>query len=180
MACTPITLKGLNAICKEGKGGVTRVWVAPFEDIDADMLVADDTTGTIDVKDEAVAKLKAYAFRRNSASYTQTLEVNENSGNTFTAELTLDFLKQDATKRLEISALLAGATRVIVEDANGIMHFMGYTYPVEASAGVAETGTAVTDANHYNITLQDQDDKLSYILDADSVARVSAIVPPSL
>lgn len=180
MACTPITLKGINAICKEGKGGVTRVWVAPFEDIEAEAITVDEATQTISIKEEAIAKLVAYGFRRNSASFTQTLEVNENAGNTINAELTLDFLKQDAVKRLEISALLAGATRVIVEDANGVMHLMGYTYPVEASAATVETGTAISDANHYSITLSDQDDKLAYILDEDTAKKVSAIKPTTV
>lgn len=175
MACKSVTLSGLNAICKEGKGGVVKVWLAPFDATDAkDIVVSDENTVTIPADG-----FKCYAFRRNSASLTSTLEVNENAGNTYTTELTMDFLKQDATKRLEISAVLASASRAIVRDANGIYHLLGSTYPVEASAATVETGTAVADANHYSITLSDTDDHLPYILDEDSAAAIEAILPPA-
>lgn len=179
MACTTITLKGLNAICKEGQGGVKKAWLVPFEDIlDTDITIDPDTQ-LITIDTAAVAKFKCFAFRRGAASFTLTGNVNENAANSVSSELTMDFLKMDPVKRLEMQALIAGGTRIVVEDSNGVMHLMGLTYPCEMSNFTGETGTAQTDPNHYSISLSDTDEYISYMLDEDTKTAIRAILPPT-
>jgi len=175
MACQSFTLNGLNAICKEGKGGILKVWIAPFDNV---TFVPDASDNTISIAD--VSAFKCYAFRRNSASATTTGAYNENAGNTQGTDLTLDFLKQDAVKRLEIEALLKSSTRAIYKDANNVYHFIGATYPVEPNANEVATGQAMTDPNHYSITLHDEDDHLPYLLDASTAERIETILPPAI
>lgn len=175
MACNSFTLNGLNATCKEGKGGILKVWLAPFDDVE---YTPDASNNTISIAD--VQAFKCYAFRRNSASATTTGQYNDNAGNTQATDLVMDFMKQDAVKRLEISALLQSATCAIYKDANNVYHFIGATYPVEPNANEAATGQAITDPNHYSITLHDEDDHLPYILDASTAAAIEAITPPAV
>lgn len=175
MSCTTYTLKGLNAICKEGKGGLMKVWLAPFDEVE---YTPDASNNTIEIQD--VSNWKCYAFRANSASATSTFNANDNGGDTWATDLVMDFLKQDAVKRLEIEAVTKSAVCAIYKDANKVYHFIGATFPVQTGAGEAATGQAMSDANHYNITLHDEDDHLPYLLDASTAERIEAIEPPTV
>ena len=72
-------------------------------------------------------------------------------------------------------SLMMAACAVIVLDANGKYWYLGKDNYVECSAGTATTGTASSDANHYELTLSDTSTELPYEVDA---TIISSIVDP--
>lgn len=146
------TLKGISMDCTSSLGGVKTVYIANYDDV-ATLKIADDEI--VGITMNADAKFKQYSFKKNTASMTSTLNVSENGGNIVTTDIVLSFLKQETSKRVEMTALSLGELAVIVADANGKYWYLGKDMAVVASAGTGETGTNFTDANRYEITLQD-------------------------
>lgn len=151
MACIQ-TLKGIALACDSSIGGIKTVYIANYSDVESTK-IQDEEIVEIVMKD--AAKFKQYSFKRNTASMTSTLTVGENSGNIVTTDVVLSFIKQETAKRVEMTALSLGELVMIVEDGNGKFWYLGLDVPVGASAGTAESGTAFTDTNRYEITLQD-------------------------
>lgn len=159
MSCTQV-LNGIQVDCEPSMGGLKVVYIANHSDV-TDFTV--DSGGQITSITMASGKtFKTYSFRRNTASMTSTLSVDPANGTSVSTDVALSFLKQDTSKRIEISALSIGELALIVQDANGRYWFLGKDMPVMASAGGAESGTNYTDGNRYTITLQDNSKDYPY------------------
>lgn len=171
MACSSYTMKGMATACKDSLGGIKAIYVAKREDIDSLGTVAD---GVITPADGDIANYLKYNVRKATSSATSTLQVSDNAGNSWQTELTLQFMKQDAAKRSEVMALSGEGMVVVFIDGNDKAWFLGYDYPVEASAATAETGTALTDLNGYNLTLTDNSIELPYSVDSAWIAKLIA------
>ena len=170
MRCTSYTLSGLAVGCKDSIGGIKKVWFAPA----GVQTSVSQSVLTINASD--IDKFKVYELRRATSSMTSTLNTSETSGNSFTTELTLQFLKQETSKRLEVMALFMNELVGVVKDGNGKYWYLGYDYPLEATAGTAETGTAMTDLNGYNLTISDSSIELPYeITDSTTITALEAI-----
>lgn len=181
MSCNSFTISGIGVQCKDSIGGIKKAWFAPFESIKTSV---DAETNTIipSPADEGSDApdldeiFKVYNFRKATGSMTSTLNTSETAGNSFTTEVTLQFLKQETSKRLEVMGLLMSEMVGIVKDGNGKYWFLGKDYPVEASSGTAETGTAMTDLNGYNLTITDNSIELPFeITDATVIALLESI-----
>lgn len=158
MSCTQ-TLNGIAVDCESSMGGLKVVYIANYTDV-ASYAENDGQITAITMVEGK--KFKTYSFRRNTANMTSTLAVDVANGTSVSTDVVLSFLKQDTTKRIEISALSIGELVMIVQDANGRYWFLGKDMPVMASAGGAESGTAFTDGNRYTITLQDNSKDYPY------------------
>lgn len=178
MACNSYTLAGLNTICKESSfGGIKEVYVALYDDVSA--VTVDNSSNTITgitMVDSGVT-FHQYKLLKSTGGLTSTLNTSETSTSYFTNEVTLQFMKMETKKRLEIMALMMAACVVIVKDANNKYWYLGKDNYVECSAGSATTGTAASDANHYELTLSDTSAELPYEVDATVMANES-IFPP--
>lgn len=170
MACSSYTLSGLALGCKDSIGGIKKAWFAPTG------VSVSVSQGVLNIDSEDIENFKVYNFRKATGSMTSTLNTSETSGNSFTTEVTLQFLKQETAKRVEIMGLLMNEMVGVVKDGNGKYWYLGYDYPIEATAGTAETGTAMTDLNGYNITITDNSVELPYeITDSATIAALEAI-----
>ena len=156
--------------CEGNIGGVKKVWIANYQD-DVATYTPDsaDTAdaGVITAIDSATTWYE-YKFRKNTASMTSTLNVNDNGSSYVSTELNMVFSRMAADKRAAVVALVLSNAMCIVEDCNGNRWFLGEMNPVNVSAGTGETGTAKADNNAYNVTLTDDNDKFSRQL-ADNV-----------
>ena len=171
MACSSYTLSGIAVGCKDSIGGIKKAWFAPYG---VSVTVEDNV---LKIAPEGITSFKAYNFRKATGSMTSTLNTSETAGNSFTTEVTLQFLKQETSKRLEIMGLLMTELVGVIKDGNNRYWYIGYDYPVEGSAGTAETGTAMTDLNGYNITIRDNSIELPYeITDPTTITALEAIV----
>lgn len=97
--------------------------------------------------------MATFGFRKNTASATNTLTVNENGTNFYTNAITCYFPKQDTFKRLSIMSLVQGETTALIEDKNGNWFLYGHDEYLTVSEQTTETGASPSDSNGYNVTL---------------------------
>lgn len=143
--------------CQGNIGGVKKVWIANYVDNAVVVPESGDTEGIVTGFATAVTTGSFYEFqfRKNTASMTSTLNVNDNGSSYVSTELSLIFSRMDADKRAAIMSLVLSDAMVVVEDCNGIMWFLGEENPVNVSAGTGETGQQKADNNAYSVTLTD-------------------------
>jgi len=170
MACTQ-TLAGILQDCETSMGGIVMAYIANHGEI-ANFEVAE--TGEISaITMKADTKFKSYHTRRGASSMTSTLNADPANGvNYVTTEVVLTFPKMNQANRDEIAKLAVGQLSVIVKDANGKYWLLGAEHPVMASAGTGQTGTAMGDANNYQITLQDNASTFPYEVDAATIESI--------
>lgn len=191
MATCVQTLNGLLLDCSGSLGGIKKVWIANYKDVDTANISADtiddtttdesgntsaDTTYGMIVQIPMVgnAKFKPYEFRKNTGTMTSTLNIDEASGSRYVStELSLVFTKQETAKRLEIAALAVGQLAVIVLDSNNKYWYLGIDDYVGASAGSANSGTAKSDSNNYSISLSTESDTFPYEILPSAVKEVT-------
>lgn len=176
--CASITLAGIAMDCSSSIGGIKTVYLARYADVKT--VTVDGTSHKITtITLDTGARWYEYQFRKNTGSLTNTLNVNEDTGNNYiTSELSLIFSKMETAKRMEMAALTAGAVVAVVVDANGLYWYLGKDDYVSASAGTGETGTAKDDRNAYTITLSTDATEWPYELDATAAAAVVASANP--
>ena len=174
MACSTYTLSGLNNACREQSlGGIKEVLIALADDVSG--VSVNSSTHLLTPAMASGKKFKQYKLLRNTGALTSTFNVTDASAN-FTNEATLQFMKMETSKRIEMMALLMSPCRVIVKDANGKYWYLGKDNEVEATAGSAQTGTASTDVNHYELTLTDTSAELPYEVDASVIPSIMTAV----
>ena len=171
MACNSYTLTGLNTVCKEASfGGVKEVLIALYDDVESTAVA--EQTHLLTPTMVSGKKFSQYKLLKSTAGLTSTLNTSETSSSYFTNEVTLQFMKMETKKRIEIMSLMMSACAVIVRDANDRYWYLGKDNYVECSAGTATTGTASGDSNHYELTLQDTSAELPYEVDPTVIANI--------
>lgn len=163
------TLAGMNVSCKESSfGGIKEVLIAPYDDV-ASVSVA---SGMLTPSMVSSKKFKQYKLLKSTGGLTSTLNTSETTASYFTNEVTLQFMKMETSKRIEIMALMLTACAVIVKDANDKYWYLGKDNYVECSAGSATTGTATSDSNHYELTLTDTSAELPFEVPASAISSI--------
>ena len=146
--------------CETTMGGIVEAYSANYSDDIITPPSPDDDYAGISVSGDGFQK---YQMRRGVSSMTSTLNADPANGvNYVTTEVVLTFAKMTLVKRDEIAKLAVGQLCVVVKDANGKHWLLGAEHPVMASAGTGQTGTAMGDANNYQITLQDNSSTFPY------------------
>ena len=172
MACNSIRKFEYNP-CIANLGGIKSVYLAEYDDkaitVTKGQEGADDTYKL----KEGITWVE-YKMRKNVASMTSTLNNSTDGASYVTTELALVFSRMDAAKRAAIQALALGEVMAIVEDSNGELWFLGKDAPLTATAGAGETGTAMSDANRYTLTLTDESKEFPIRLaDSDNPSKPS-------
>lgn len=177
MACKSFALSGIAIPCKDNMGGIKEVYIAKSADVSAVTLNTEGSQiSTITM--ESASKFKTYKFRKGTANMTSTAASDEAIGNfSVTTELALQFSKMETSKRLEIMAMCLEDVVVIVHDFNGRYWYLGYDFPVTATAATAQTGTAATDLNGYNVTLSDTSAEFPFEVPAEIVSDLIQAAP---
>lgn len=171
MACNSYTLAGLNTACKEPSfGGIKEVLVALYDDVASTSV--DSGTSMLTPVMVSGKTFHEYKLLKSTGSLTSTLNASETSASYFTSEVTLQFMKMETAKRIEIMSLMMAACAVIVKDSNNKYWYLGKDNYVECSAGSATTGTASSDANHYELTLTDTSVELPYEVPASVISDI--------
>lgn len=174
--CASVALKGIPRDCAASVGGINRVAIANFSDVQSVTLSSGSTDSAAEItKIELVSgsKWSFYHFRKGSSQMTETLNVDQATGlNYVSSELVMTFSRMESAKRTEMSALALNEIVVVVEDSNKQWHYLGYSEPVVATAGTGQTGQAKGDANNYSITLQDDFQTFPYLLSPDCASTV--------
>lgn len=159
MACSTVKQFTYDS-CQANLGGIKKVWLADYVE-NAATLGGTEGEERIESFAEGVTWVE-YPMRKNVASMTTTLNTSTDGAVYFTTELSMVFSKMESQKRMAIMALAIGECMALIEDSNGHMWFLGKDYPLTASAGTGETGTAKGDRNAYSITLTDESLAMPY------------------
>lgn len=177
MGCSQ-TLGGIPKDCAYSSGGVRGVWFANRDDVAATELT-DGIITTITMAETSggagaatPAKFKSYAFQKNTASFTSTLNVADNGSKYVSTELAVSFMKMDTAKRLEVDALAVADLVAIVQDANGKYWYLGYEAPLTVTGGTAQTGASRSDDNNYQLTLTDEKNGFLYEIAEAALADI--------
>lgn len=174
------TLEGMNVSCKETSfGGIKEVLIAPYDYVASVSVASGMLTPTMVGTGLNGKKFKQYKLLKSTGGLTSTLNTSETTASYFTSEVTLQFMKMETSKRIEIMALMMTPCAVIVKDANGKYWYLGKDNYVECSAGSATTGTASSDSNHYELTLTDISVELPYEVPASAISGITDIVLPT-
>ena len=183
MSCNSLTLKGYNASCDTSKGGIQEVYLIEYDQVSS-VTVSATTAGTntgatsdyiTAIALSGTSKFKTYKFRKETASMTSNLTVDNANGLNYVAtELTMLFTRMEAVKRLEVVNMSMGEVAAIVLDSNGHYWYLGYNEGVTASAGAGQTGQAKSDGNYYSVTLTDNSDEFPYEVDPSIISALLA------
>lgn len=170
--CGSVTLSAIDARCETSFGGIKRVLVALRDDV----TVTKDDTGITAITLAEGKKFVEWQFRKNTGSLTSTVTSDTAIGNTFaTTEVTLQFTKAEATKRLAIQSAINASSVVIVEDMYGQYIYLGLENEVVVSAATMVTGTAAADLNGFTLTFQDIATQLPYFVEASVVEGLTIV-----
>lgn len=168
MACSSITLKGINTGCKDNLGSIKEVYVIKKDDVTS-ISKSEDVISTIALN--TGSKFSTYKFRKGTSSMSTNMTVDEAVGTmSFTTEVALQFNKLQTSTRLELMALAMDDLVAIVKDANDKCWYLGYDFPVTVSSMTANSGTNFTDFQGYNITLSDTSRELPFEVDGSIMA----------
>lgn len=185
MACSSQLISNLEIECGSNKGGIRRVWLAPWQDsVKDDTRVPYMTVQNYSEEGEGKnipyfisnvsglsADWKEFAFKPNTSQFTTTFNRDDANGTQYyTTEISMTFRKMETQKRLAIASLALADVYVVVEDCNG--NYWGFGTDGEGahlSANTGQTGTNKTDSNAYNITLSVDSDSLPLQLDEAAV-----------
>ncbi len=177
MACSSITLAGINTGCKDNMGGIKEVYIVKKDSVTSVTLTTNQVSA---ISMETGAKWSTYKFRKGTSQFTSTLTTDDAAGTmSFETVLALQFSKQDTAKRLEIMALCMDEVAVIVLDNNGKYWFLGYDNPVTATSATGQSGTAFGDFGGYNIELTDNSKELPYEVTAEAISNLDIDPAPA-
>lgn len=167
MACT-YTIHGIGESCLGNKGGIKTVLLAPYKE--GIFTVSGDTVTAIDT----ATKFYKFAFAKNLASMTSTLNADYNNAITYVGtDLVMQFNRMDTEKRIAVNALTIAETVALVEDNNGTWFALGLNEGCRPNAGSAQTGAAKTDGNFYSITIHNEDGDYPIVVDKAAAESVT-------
>ena len=177
MACNSIALKGIGLGCKDHMGGIKEVYLIKEADV-TEVTVTEGEISEITLKSES--KFKTYRFRKGTSQFTSTMTTDEAAGTlSVQTDLALQFSTMETAKRLEIMAMCMDSMKAIVLDSNGKYWFLGYDFPVTASAATGQTGTNFGDFGGYNVTLTDNSKEFPYEIPASIVEELEITPAPA-
>lgn len=161
MSCA--TIKNVKFdLCQPSIGGISKIYLANVDDVSGFTVSTDSASTLYDDGVEVItaitmsgsAKFQEFTVRKNTASFTSTLTVNDNGSSYVSTALSYVMPRMDAAKRAAMNSLIMAEAVAIVLDCNGKYWMLGdKTNPLTNTAGTGETGTAKSDANQYTVEL---------------------------
>ena len=160
-----VTLNSIDSRCDNSIGGIKRILIANVADVQN--VTVDESTGMINAITMVDSKkFQQWLFRRNTGSYTSTVSSDPTIGNTsVTTEVSLQFSKAEAQKRLEIQSAINATAILIVEDMYGQFIYLGYDNEVAITSAVMQSGTQNSDLSGFTLTFQDISSELPHFVD---------------
>jgi hypothetical protein len=147
--CSSLTA-GYTTGCKDGISGVYRVYMNNFS---GDTSYTYDSNGTVTGMTSGNTSFYKFEQRNETASFKQDGTHNNEIGNNFwTQELTLQFLKYQASQRNLIYSLAVSQLLIIVETNDGRRFLMGEEFGADLSASASNVGKTLADPNTSDLT----------------------------
>lgn len=151
MAQNCLITDGIDLDCIDGIGGISTAWVLGGTVTSYTLNGTDQVSGLT-----GTGTFYKYELSKDTATFTETITVAPTEGTVFyQQELTLNFLKLDATKRNQIKLLAKNRNlKVAYLDNNGNYMYLGASRGLQMSAGSDVVGANPGDGSKWSITLQ--------------------------
>lgn len=172
MACNTVTLSSIDARCDGSVGGIKRILIANRDDVTA--TIDKDPGNTQQLVTEITLatgkKFEQWRFRKNTGSYTSSITKDLQIGNdTVTTEVSLQFSRAEAQKRLDIQSAINANSVVIIEDMYGQFLYLGLENDVTVTAATMVSGTSTSDLSGFTLTFTDLATELPHFINAEKV-----------
>ena len=171
MGCSNYIINGLTFDeCESNLAGVKNVYLTD----DTDIALTANTTGLTISAISASTKFYHYGMDEQVAYLTTTSSVGDNGRiRYYTNEIRIAFPKLSAEKHLEFLALTHNKVKALVEDNNGVWHYVSYDQYLRANDGAtAQTGQNYDDENGYEVILSGRSAYPSFIVDENAAKAV--------
>jgi len=154
---------GFGLDCKDGIGGIKKIVLTDFTNVDAFTLDADEVVTAI-IANDADA-IYTYELPTQTGSFEETINFNRDAGTIFyTQTVNVMLNKLSAAKRLELQNVATARVVVFVNDSNGNWWAVGYEYGADLSTATAATGTVLGDMNGFTLAFTHETPKRAYKL----------------
>lgn len=169
--CKSVTLSNIDGRCDTSTGGIKRILISNRDDVTASIGTTTNEFELItEIKNATGKAFSEWKFRKNTGSYTSTVESDPAIGNmSVTTECTLQFSRAEAEKRMAIQSALNADSVVIIEDMYGQYLYLGYENEVTVTAATMVSGTTTSDLSGFTITFQDLSTELPHFVDSEKV-----------
>ena len=177
-SCGSYTLSAIDARCDTYTGGIKEIYIAPVDDV-ASITIATETNPDeliTAITMAAEKKFQKWLFRPNTGSYTSTGSDSTAGNVSFTTEVSLQFNKAEAGKRMAIQSAINAGSVIIIKDMYGKYLLLGKEAdgfpsrnPAYISASVMQSGTANTDLSGFTLTFQEVAGTMPHFIDETKV-----------
>lgn len=167
--------RGLDIIaCKNTVAGIKRVYLANWADYD---VVTESNASGHTVSDLGdLAEVFQYEVKNDGNSWSETVESSRDAGTTvFNQVATAVMTKITAEKQYQLKLMAWGRLLVFIEFQSGDVLVSGLENGAEATY-VANVEGAMTGANAYTITFTSMEREPAYLLTADAITALQALV----
>ena len=149
MSCLPVSFSGIALDCGN-VGGIKTLYIADVLNVDK-VTVTDGEVSAITMKESE--KFSKFEFRKGNANFVSSGTRDDSAGTSSVETVTTaTFNHMETAKRKEMQGLSRANTYVIAVDYNGKAWFIGYESYNSGTVN-ANTGSAMADANNYEMTL---------------------------
>lgn len=173
MACSS-AITGVAIGCDNNIGGIKKLYIALRSQITFPLTLsspADEISGITMI---GGAVFHEFEFTKNTSTYEESLDVNQESGNeVVTQTITLKLNRRQKTKRDAL--LLLGRFKdlcIIIKDNNDLIWFFGENNGVNLKTNAGGAGTTKQDANGYTLTFIGEEPTLANTVTAAALAAV--------
>jgi hypothetical protein len=146
MSCIALNA-GIQIGCGTNAGGLQKIWVTDQENIDVITASGSVITG---ITMASSTEFYEFEFNRNSASFTENLQVDNEAGSAFyLQEIMMKIGKRETTKRNILKLLVRRKLGIIALDANGIYWLLGEVDGMLLEELNSSSGQAKSDGSFY-------------------------------
>jgi len=177
-SCGTFSLISIDGRCDTYTGGIKEIYIAPVDDVTS--ITIDSTTNPNELITEITMasekKFQKWLFRPNTGSYTSTGSDSTAGNVSFTTEVSLQFNKAEAQKRIAIQAAINAGCVIIIKDMYGKYLLLGKEAdgfpsrnPAYITSSVMQSGTANTDLSGFTLTFQEVAGSMPHFIDETKV-----------
>lgn len=169
------TLKGINSSCAGNIGGIQRIYIADFDEINATPDYANGVISAITGKTTG-ATFYTYVLENEVGSATSTLTKGSGGVHYYTHEINVQFSKMDPDKSLELQAISKGQVVAVTLDNNGKYWFYGADRYLSGEDTVAQSGQGFDDLNGYTSVLRGRSGYMPLAIEGEVLAAFKAMI----
>ena len=183
MGCSNYIINGLKFDeCESNLAGVKNVWLSDADPIEVTTALTPYSSVTVTAfANTATTKFYHYGMDEQVAYLTSTASMGDNGRlRYYTNEIRIAFPRMSQEKHAEFQALTHNKVKAIVEDNNGVFHFVSLDQYLRSNDGAyAQSGQNFDDENGYEVILSGRSAFPSIIIEksvADTVTEDAATI----